>query len=102
MEDLQQLGGNIELSGFSSVDSASMIILKKIIGNYAKHFSETCNNFERLSITLKPVHGNDSNKFEMHCQLVDNGEVFAVEHTDYNIFFVADRVCKKAKSAMQG
>ena len=40
MDDTMQLGGNIELSGFSGVDGASMIVLKKIIGNYGKHFSE--------------------------------------------------------------
>jgi hypothetical protein len=34
MEDnVLQLGGNIELSGFSNLEGGAMIVLKKIIGN---------------------------------------------------------------------
>ncbi|MBS3128781.1 hypothetical protein J4410_06585 [Candidatus Woesearchaeota archaeon] len=102
MEDIQQLGGNIELAGFQQLDSGSMIILKKIIGNYAKHFSEICENFEKLSLTVKPVHaGEVIKKFEMHGKVIDNGQVYAVDHVDHNIFFVTDKVCKKIKNAMQ-
>jgi len=37
MDDIEELGGNIELAGFKDVDSASMAVLKKIIG-----YSESC------------------------------------------------------------
>ena len=97
MEDLQQLGGNIELSGFSVIDPGSMIILKKIIGNYAKHFSETCNSFEKLSLTLHPA---DDARFSMHGEVIDNGHVYAVDHADLNVFFAADMVCKKIKHSI--
>ena len=40
MEDTVELGGNIQLNGFSRLDGASMIILKKIVGNYAKKIAE--------------------------------------------------------------
>ena len=102
MEDRLQLGGNIDLSGFREVDSGSMVILKKIIGNYAKHFSEICDNFQSLSLTMKPIHADSkAKKFEMHCQVIDNGTVYTGEHVDHNIFFVADRVCKKVKNEMR-
>ena len=101
IEDIQQLGGNIELSGFQKIDPGSMVILKKIVGNYAKHFSEQCSNFEKLSLTIKPIHAGDRvKKFEMHGKVIDNGQVYAVQHVDHNIFFVTDSVCKKIKNSM--
>ena len=33
MDDSMQLGGSIELSGFRNLDGASMVVLKKIVGN---------------------------------------------------------------------
>lgn len=103
IEDIQELGGNIELSGFNTIDPGSMIILKKIIGNYAKQFSDTCANFEKLSLSVKPIHAHETKaptKFEMQGKIIDNGQIYAVEHVDHNIFFVTDKVCKKIKSSM--
>ena len=34
MDETLELGGNIELKGFGSMDKSSMVIVKKIIGNY--------------------------------------------------------------------
>ena len=99
MDDIQQLGGNIELSGFRDFDGGSMIILKKIIGNYAKKFSGTCTNFEKLSITMKQVHSG--NKFEIHGKVIDNGKNYVSELTDHNIFFVLDKVLKKIENSMK-
>ena len=45
MDDNVQLGGNIELSGFRDIDGASMVVLKKIIGNYARRLSELSEKF---------------------------------------------------------
>ena len=46
MSDALQLGGNIELSGFREIDPASMVIIKKIVGNYARKFSDHFDGFE--------------------------------------------------------
>jgi hypothetical protein len=56
MDEPMQLGGNIELSGFGGIDGASMVVLKKIIGSYGRRLSEISDKFEKLSVTMKPVH----------------------------------------------
>jgi len=100
MEDILELGGSITLSGFKEIDRGSMAILKKIIGNYAKKFSETCEQFESLSLTIKTV-SRDSHKFEMHGKVLDNGKVFTTEVVDHNLFFVVDKALKKMENSMQ-
>ncbi|MBN1645175.1 hypothetical protein JW851_04035 [Candidatus Woesearchaeota archaeon] len=96
MEDIQQLGGNIELAGFRELDGGSMIILKKIIGNYARKFSDRLENMEKLAVTLKPV---GSNQFEMHAKLVAGGEVFSSEITEHNLFVMIDKLLRKIENS---
>ena len=91
-----QLGGNIDLSGFREIDSASMIVLKKIVGNYAKRMSELSKNFEKLSLTMKPVHQTEkSEMYEIHAKLMDNGKLFVSEVTERNLFVAVDNALKK-------
>ena len=87
-----QLGGNIELSGFGSIDRSMMIILKKIIGNHARKMSDMSGNFEKLSIRMKTVHDN---KFELHAKLVNNGKVKASSAIERNLFVAVDSSLKK-------
>jgi len=96
MEDIQQLGGNIELTGFREIDGGSMIILKKIIGNYARKFSDRLGNMEKLSLTVKNI---GSNKFELHAKLVADGKVHTSEITDHNLFVLADSALKKLENS---
>ena len=96
MDESYKLGGNIELSGFRDIDSSSMIVLNKIIGNHAKRIAELTKKLETLHITLKPVHEREkSEKYELHAKVVDNGKVFASEMTDRNLFVAVDTVLKK-------
>lgn len=97
MEDVQQLGGNIELAGFRELDGGSMIILKKIIGNYARKFSDRMGNVEKLSVTLKSI-GN--NQHEMHAKLIAGGEIYSSEFVDRNLFVLADRILRKIESSV--
>ncbi|MBD3259811.1 hypothetical protein GF371_04255, partial [Candidatus Woesearchaeota archaeon] len=41
-----KLGGNIELSGFRDLDGGTMVILKKIVGNYVRKLSDNSEKFE--------------------------------------------------------
>jgi len=91
-DDSIQLGGNIELSGFSKLDSGVMIILKKIIGNYARKMSDISKNFENLSLRIKTVHDN---KYEIHAKLIDNGRAIASSAVEHNIFVAVDSSLKK-------
>ncbi len=96
MEDIQQLGGNIELAGFRELDGGSMIILKKIIGNYARKFSDRLENMEKLSITIKTV---GSNQFEMKAKLIAGGEIYNSEVTEHNLFVIVDKLLSKIESS---
>ena len=91
-QDALQLGGNIELSGFGSIDRGMMIILKKIIGNHARKLSDMSSNFEKLSIRMKTIHDN---KFELHAKLVDNGKVNTSSAIERNLFAAVDSSLKK-------
>ena len=96
-EDNIKLGGNIELAGFSSLDGGQMIVVKKIVGNYARRMEGMCKNFEALKLKLKPLHqtGEDMKKFELHGQIVDNGQIFPAGVIERNLFVGVDSVLKK-------
>ena len=95
-EEPLALGGNIELSGFHGMDAGSMVIIKKMVGNYAKKLSDRVDNFEKLKITMKSVHEREkSEKYEIHAQLFAGGKPFVSEDTDRNLFFVLDNVLKR-------
>lgn len=95
-EDTHKLGGNIQLTGFKAIDSSSMVVLKKIIGNYAKRIAELAKKLETLHITLKPVHEREkSEKYEVHAMVVDGGKIYASETVDRNLFVAVDNVLKK-------
>jgi ribosome-associated translation inhibitor RaiA len=89
-----QLGGNIQLKGFSTLEPSKLIVVKKIIGNYTKRFSEATDNFQEITLTLKSIHGEQSNNFEMKAKLLANGGPFTSEINDRNIFFGIDKVLK--------
>ena len=90
-EDILQLGGNIELSGFSSLDGGSMIVLKKIIGNYAKRMNIQAKSFEKLNITMKTVH---ENQFEIKAKVVESGNVLNSSITERNLYVGIDNALK--------
>jgi len=98
-----KLGGNIELSGFREIDSGSMIILKKIIGNYVRRFSDQSEKFEGIRIVLKPVFTANLEKpsrFEVQGKLFDNGKIYSAEHGDNNVFISIDRVLGKIERSI--
>ena len=91
-EDAPQiLGGNIELIGFRNLDGGSMIVLKKIIGNYARKFSDKLNGINKLSLRMN----QDAGKFALSCELIAGEKSYSSEHSDQNLFFVIDSVLKK-------
>ena len=96
-EDLLKLGGNIELSGFSSVDRGAMIILKKIIGNYARKLADASDNFEALKLRVKKVHDNT---YELNCQVIDGGNSVNSSVEERNIFVAVDSALKKISEQM--
>lgn len=86
-----ELGGGIELVGFQDMDPAKLIVVKKIVGNYARKMSEAAEGFERLTLTMKLVGQPDAHKFELHGKLLDKGRPITSEAVDYNLFFALDK-----------
>ena len=100
--DNLQLGGNIELSGFGTLDGGVMIVLKKIVGNYARRMNEKAKNFEKLSLTMKLVHAKEKGeKYELHAKLLDNGQPITSSTTERNLFVGIDSVLKSVIGQMK-
>ena len=98
MNDME-LGGNIVLSGFNEVKPAELIVLKKIIGSYARKFADRLEGYQSLSLNLKEVHKiEDHSKYELHAKLLHDGKVTTSEVIDRNIFIALDSVLKKIES----
>ena len=70
-----QLGGNIELIGSAEIDRAQMVVVKKIVGNYARKFSEMVQNFEKLTLGVKRIHAVEkSENYEITAKLIAGGK----------------------------
>jgi len=99
LDDALELGGNIVLNGFKGIDGSTMIIVKKMVGNYVRRFAERAERFESLNLHIKPIHLNgNSKKFELKAKLLDNGKVFNSEIVDKNLFIAVDTALKKIES----
>ena len=99
--DTLELGGNIELAGFKDLDGATLIVIKKIVGNYAKKFSESIQNFEKLKVTRKSVHKTEASEInEIHAQLIAAGNPTNASEEDRNLFFALDNVMKKIETGL--
>jgi len=98
IEDKIELGGNINLSGFKDIPKAEMIVIKKIVGSYARKFSDNLEGYESLSMNLKSIHKTEgSEKFEVHCKLIYKGKIETSEITERNVFVAVDAVLKKVE-----
>ena len=92
------LGGNIKLVGFKEIDAGSMVVLKKIVGNYARKFSDFDANFGGLELTLKKLHDTCEGahpKYEIHAKAIIGGHAKTAEFVERNLFVGVDTVLKK-------
>ena len=90
MDGAVRLGGNIELFGVESLDGATMIVLKKIIGTYARKFSET--GLERLSVAFDGSH--------IKVEAVSQGNVHSASADNTNLFFSLDQALKEIQEKL--
>jgi len=84
-----KLGGNIVLDGCDNVEPATLIVLKKMVGNYARKISEK-NVYDELKITV--AGENNNYKLEVELARGDKHDIKTV--TDKNLFFALDNVLK--------
>ncbi len=101
MESMQ-LGGNIELIGFGEIDRAQLVVVKKIVGTYAKKFSEFLKDFEKLSLSMKAIHDVEkAGSYELNAKLIAGGRPTFASITDRNLFFAIDKVLKKIEEMLK-
>ena len=94
-----ELGGNIELVGFNDIDASEMVVLKKIIGNYARKFSDHMQDqYVRLIVDMKHVHGTKSSKFQIQAKLMTPGKPYSSEVTENNLFVCVADAMKKLEA----
>ena len=90
-----ELGGNITLVGFKEIEKAELVIVKKLVGSYARKLSDAVSGFENLTVTLKIVHKTEgSEKYEVHAKVIINGKPITSETTERNLFVGLDDVLK--------
>ena len=92
-----ELGGNITLVGFKVIDKAELVVVKKIVGSYARKLSDTVHGFEGISLNLKPVHKTEEGhpKYELHAKAIINGKPLVSEVVERNLFMGLDELLKK-------
>lgn len=92
-----ELGGNISLSGFSELEPATLIVVKKMVGNYTKKISERVQNFQNIHIDMKKVH---EKSHEIHVK-VNADRLYNAEVVDFNLFFALDKALSKVMHEIQ-
>jgi len=97
-----ELGGNITLVGFKEMGFGELIVVKKIVGNYARKLS-TDKKINNLTITLKPIHRTDeeSSKLELKAKLDIDGKIINSEIIEYNLFIGLDKILKKLEAQIR-
>ena len=97
-----ELGGNITLVGFKELGYAEFVIVKKVVGNYARKFSEKT-PFSNLRLTLKPIHKttDEVTKFEIKANLEIDGTHYNAELVEHNLFIAIDTILKKLEAQLR-
>ena len=86
-----ELGGNIKLDGFHDANPSTMIVVKKIIGNYAKKIQEETGDFQELLLHLKE---NTEKKVTLKANLTGNKNCSS-EASDINLYFAINYTLSK-------
>lgn len=93
------LGGNIVLSGFD-LDDQEMIVVKKLVGNYAKKI-KNFHDYEELKLEMKVHDKGKTKKFEIKAFLLFNGNRATSETVGFNPFVLIDEVLGKVLREVQ-
>ena len=90
-----ELGGNRKLKGFSEIDNASLIVIKKIVGNYAKKLAETTDDFQNLILSLESKTPKD---FKINIEFQKTSENLNSEIQGENLFFTLSKALEGIKT----
>ncbi len=90
-EGTMTLGGGIELTGFSGIEKAQLVVVKKMVGNHVKEISEKAKKYEKVAVTLSQEGGNSS----VHAELTDEGKQITGDATENNLFLALNKALKE-------
>ncbi len=90
-----ELGGNIKLDGFNDVDASTLIIIKKIVGNYAKRIQEETSPFQELLLHL--ISQEDPKQINIQARLIGEKNC-DTKVSDCNLFFAIDKALSQIMS----
>ncbi len=94
--DDMELGGNIKLVGFKEISKAELVVVKKMVGSYARKLGDGLDGFEELKVTLKPVHKTAKHEqFELVAGIRSTHGHFEADLTERNLFVGLDAVLSK-------
>jgi hypothetical protein len=93
-----ELGGNITLTGFSQLEFTELIVVKKMVGQYARKLSDANAGFTKLTLTRKEVHGT---QVELIAKATVDSQEYASESTGHNLFVVLDDVLKRVQEQIR-
>ena len=85
-----ELGGNIKLNGFEELPAEKLVVIKKIVGTYAKELAEKCSNFKAILVELE-------NTYKITILIQTDKEIKS-EVEDKNLFFALSLAIKDSKS----
>ena len=86
-----ELGGSITLKGFGELGGGELVVVKKLVGRYARKVTDAAKGYESLTVTMKPVHKTKTGeKYEIHAMLVIDGKKLTSEVVDMNLFVALD------------
>ena len=93
-----ELGGNIVLVGFKELEVPDLVVAKKLVGHYARSITDKKGDYDRLSISLKPVHSGE--KFEIKVKLDMDSKSYNTDCIENNLFIALDTCLKKILSQL--
>ncbi len=84
-----ELGGNIFLENFETIEQGQMIVVRKVVGNYTKKISEKFNDFKKITVSIVP-----ETKYKVKVTL-ETSETKDSEAENPNLFFALDKALAK-------
>ena len=88
-----RLGGNILLIGFS-LEPMEMVVVKKLIGNYAKKIGEKI-ECKEIKISLKKTEKAQSFLHEISASAETNNGILAADSVDRNLYTAISEALNK-------
>jgi len=80
------------LIGFKDIEPGKLVVVKKIVGNIVKKIQDQNKDFQKITVTLEPVH---KSKYEIKSHLIIGNKDYMSELTDLNLFFALNKSLDK-------